>query len=97
VLSDEIKEGKLLRFYGGYRGGFVVLHEATVNDHIGAEDCTELAAKAFLFQADPSLVRRFGNERDKSGKKLNWRGVDRSAQQSQDLVQARWNGRDTTC
>ncbi|MCU0592992.1 MAG: hypothetical protein MUC57_16150 [Desulfobacterales bacterium] len=54
VLTDEIKEGKLVRFYGGYRGGFVVLHEATETDYIGAEDCSELAAKAFLFHADTS-------------------------------------------
>jgi hypothetical protein len=34
--------------------------------------------------------------RCKSEMESNWRGIDRSAQQNQDLVQARWNGKATT-
>jgi hypothetical protein len=43
--------------------------------------------------------RRYGkiqSERCKSEMESNWRGVDRSAQQNQVLVQARWNGKATT-
>jgi hypothetical protein len=34
-------------------GGLVVLHQATVTSHVGAEDGGELAVKAFLFHATP--------------------------------------------
>ena len=47
------------------RGGFVVLHQAAVTDHIGAEDGGKLAVKAFRFHADTSLVRRSGKIQDR--------------------------------
>ena len=45
-------------------GGLVVLHQAAVTGHVGAEDGGELAVKAFLFHADTSLVRRSGKIQD---------------------------------
>jgi hypothetical protein len=44
-------------------GGLVVLHQTTVTGHVGAEDCGELSAKAFLFHADTPFCRRFGKSR----------------------------------
>ena len=41
----------------------VVLHQATVTGHVGAEDCGELAVKAFLFHADTPFCRRFGESK----------------------------------
>ena len=63
VLLDEIEEGLFVGFEGGYRGRFVVLHEAAVAGDVGAENGGELAVKAFLFHANTSLARRFGKSK----------------------------------
>ena len=53
VLLDEIGDDLLVGFEGLDGGGLVVLHEAAVTGHVGAEDGGELAVKAFRFHWAP--------------------------------------------
>ena len=69
VLLDQIEKGLLVGFEGFDGSRFVVLHQTTVTDHIGAENGGELAVKAFLFHADTSLARRFGKSDERGSLK----------------------------
>jgi hypothetical protein len=74
VLLYEIGDDLLVGFESLDGGGLVVLHEAAVAGHVGAEDRGELAVEAFLFHADTPFDRRFGriqDEGDDSKRKAN--------------------------
>ena len=60
MLLYEIGDDLFVGFESLDGGRFIVLHQAAVTGYVGAEDCGELAVKAFLFRADTSLRRRFG-------------------------------------